>query len=73
MKKNLLKKMFRDLRFNAVQFVSIFIMCFLALFLLAGFDSDTQGRLRSTDRYYKETGFFDLSLTSEGFTREDII
>ena len=73
MKKNLLKKMFRDLSFNAVQFVSIFIMCFLAMFLLAGFDADTQGRLRSTDRYYKETGLFDLALTSEGFTREDII
>ncbi len=73
MKKNLFKKMLRDLRFNAVQFISIFIMCFLALFMLAGFDADTQGRLRSTDRYYKETDFFDLSLTSEGFTREDII
>ena len=72
MKKNLIKKMFRDLRFNAVQFVSIFIMCFLALFLLAGFDADTQGRLRSSDRYFKKTNFFDLLLTSEGFTREDL-
>ncbi len=72
MKKNLIKKMFRDLRFNAVQFVSIFIMCFLAIFLLAGFDADTQGRLRSSDRYFKKTNFFDLLLTSEGFTREDI-
>lgn len=73
MKKNLIKKMFRDLRFNAVQFVSIFVMCFLALFMLAGFDADTQGRLRSTDRYYKKTNFFDLMLTSEGFTREDML
>lgn len=72
MKKILFRKMLRDLRFNAVQFISIFIMCFLALFLLAGFDADTQGRLVSTDRYYRETNFFDLSLTSEGFSREDI-
>ena len=72
MKKNLIKKMFRDLRFNAVQFISIFIMCFLALFLLTGFDADTQGRLRSSDRYFKKTNFFDLMLTSEGFTTEDL-
>ena len=73
MKKNLIKKMFRDLRFNAVQFISIFVMCFLAMFMLAGFDTDTQGRLISTDRYYKKTNFFDLMLTSEGFTREDML
>ena len=72
MKKNLIKKMLRDLRFNAVQFISIFIMCFLALFLLTGFDADTQGRLRSSDRYFKKTNFFDLMLTSEGFTTEDL-
>ena len=72
MKKILIKKMFRDLRINAVQFFAIFIMCHLAMLLLGAFDADNSGRLYSADRYYRETNFADLFLTSEGFSKEDI-
>ena len=72
MKKNLLKKMFRDLRNNATQFFSIFIMCFLSMFLLSAFDSDRQGFLTCTEKYYRDTNFMDLCLLSEGFTQEDV-
>lgn len=72
MKKNLTKKMFRDLRHNAVQFFSIFIMCLLSLFMLASFEATRQGFLKCTDKYYKATNFMDLCLLSEGFTQEDL-
>ena len=72
MKKNLLKKMFRDLRNNATQFFSIFIMCFLSMFMLSAFDSNRQGYLSCTEMYYNDTNFMDLCLLSEGFTQEDV-
>ena len=72
MKKILIKKMFRDLRINAVQFFAIFIMCFLAMLLFAAFDADNSGRLYSADRYYRKTAFADIFLTSEGFLAEDL-
>lgn len=72
MKKNLLKKMFRDLRNNATQFFSIFIMCFLSMFMLSAFDSNRQGYLSCTEEYYNDTNFMDLCLLSEGFTQEDV-
>lgn len=64
--------MLRDLKHNAVQFFSIFIMCFLALFMLASFVANRQGFMENTDKYYKATNFLDLCLLSEGFTQEDL-
>ncbi|MCR5108319.1 MAG: ABC transporter permease [Lachnospiraceae bacterium] len=72
MKKNLIKKMFRDLRNNATQFFSIFVMCLLSMFMLSSFDSDRKSILSCTDRYYKATNFMDMCLLSEGFTKEDV-
>ncbi len=72
MKKNLMKKMFRDLRNSATQFFSIFVMCLLSMYMLSAFDSARQGFLSCTDEYYKDTNFMDLCLLSEGFTQEDV-
>lgn len=73
MTRNLRRKLFRDLRQNFVQFLAIFIMCFLAMFILEAFDSDEVGVGHSVDRYYTETNFADLEVTAEGFTAEDLV
>ena len=73
MTNTLRKKMLRDLRSNFVQFLAIFIMCFFAMFILQGFDASTEGYGRSIDKYYLETDFSDLVLTSDGFTQDDLI
>lgn len=73
MTKILRRKMLRDLRSNFIQFLAIFIMCFFAMFILQGFDASTEGFGRALDRYYHETGFADLILTSDGFTSDDLI
>ncbi len=73
MTKNLRRKLLRDLRQNFVQFLAIFVMCFLAMFILVTLDSDITGLGHATDEYYKETNFMDLSMTSEGFSPEDLI
>ncbi len=73
MTKTLRKKMLRDLRTNFVQFLAIFVMCFFALFILQGFDAITEGYSYNLDRYYYETNFSDLVLTSSGFTSDDLL
>lgn len=73
MTKTLRKKMLRDLRANFVQFLAIFIMCFFAMFILQGFDASTEGYSCILDRYYFETNFSDLVLTSNGFSSDDLL
>ena len=73
MTKNLRKKLLRDLKTNMIQFLAIFVMCFLAMFILEAFDSDLAGIGNSVNQYYNETNFADLQMSSEGFTTEDLI
>ena len=74
MSKNLRKKLFRDIRQNLVQFAAIFIMCFLSMFVLQAFDSDTTAIEKHVDKYYDDTNFMDMYITSpNGFTQEDLI
>ncbi len=73
MTKNLRKKIIRDLRQNFVQFLAIFMMCFFAMLVLEGFDSDETGNTRSVDKYYRDTDFLDLYAQSDSFNRQDII
>ncbi|MCR5746161.1 MAG: ABC transporter permease [Lachnospiraceae bacterium] len=73
MTKNLRKKLLRDLRQNFVQFLAIFVMCFLAMLVLEGFDCDEVGDSRSVDEYYRDTNFLDLYAESESFNRQDIV
>lgn len=74
MSKNLRKKLLRDIRQNFVQFAAIFIMCFLSMFVMQAFDSDTTAIEKYVDKYYKDTNFLDMYITSlNGFTSEDLI
>ncbi len=73
MTKTLRKKIIRDLRQNFIQFLAIFIMCFFAMLILEGFDSDQTGNTNAVDRYYRDTDFMDLYLVSEGFTEQDVL
>lgn len=58
-------KMLRDLKNNAVQFFSVFIMSFLALLMMAGFSSTT---LKPLNRYLTETNYKDIDISLENMT-----
>ena len=73
MTKNLRHKLIRDLKANLIQFLAIFVMCFLAMFILETFDSDLTGTSNSINEYFQDTNFMDLQMSSEGFTSEDLI
>ena len=66
------KKLFRELRLNAGQFVTIFLMVMIAALAFAGVHAYMDGMEDSGDRFYREYNLEDLWLTGENFTSEDL-
>lgn len=66
------RKLFRDLWQNRTQFLSIFLMAFLGLFVFAGVDAESNGILLSTDDYYGETRLADNWAVGAGFSSEEV-
>lgn len=67
----LIRKMIRDMKIHKAQFISIFLMSFLALFIYAGLGSETAGYKKQLKKYYDTTHFADIWLYSANFTYED--
>ena len=66
------KKVLRDIWKNKSQFITIFIMVFLAVFAFAGVHSYMDGMKESARIYYEDQNLEDLWLTSKNFKKEDI-
>ena len=65
------RKLFRDLWQNRTQFLSIFLMAFLGLFIFAGIDAASNGILISTAEYYEQTHLADNWVVGAGFSTEE--
>ncbi|MBQ9305133.1 ABC transporter permease [Butyrivibrio sp.] len=68
----LLKKVLRDLRRNAAQFFSIYIMTLLSLFVQAGFEAGNVGSAYSAAEYFALTNYKDLDIQGAYFSYKDI-
>lgn len=69
----LFKKMLRDILKNKSQFMTIFIMVFLAIFAFAGIHAYMDGMTASANVYYENQNLQDIWLTSSnGFTEEQL-
>ncbi len=68
----LLRKMIRDLRQNAVQFLSIFVMTAIAILVVSGFDASDVGVARSAAEYLYSTNYKDIDIQGGIFTDTDI-
>lgn len=66
----LVKKMIRDMGHHKTQFISIFIMAFLAVFIYAGVGGEWIGLRRCSDRFYREVGLADVWIYGNGFSVE---
>ena len=64
----LFRKMIRELKKNKVQFISIFIISFLGIFIYAGIRSISLGMEDSAERFYKETYLADSKIYGNGLT-----
>lgn len=66
------RKLWRDLIKNRTQFISIFLMSFLGLFVFVGLDAEGNGLGVSSKSYYEETNMPDLWIMGKEFTTEDL-
>ena len=66
------RKLFRELRLNGSQFITIFLMVLIAALAFSGVHAYMDGMADSADRYYRDYNLEDLWLTGENFSREDL-
>ncbi|MDR2673102.1 MAG: ABC transporter permease [Coriobacteriales bacterium] len=64
----MLRKMLRDMARHKTQFVSIFLMAFLAIFIYTGVGGEWRGLQKSVDDFYAETNLADAFLYGNGFS-----
>lgn len=69
----LLRKMFRDIKGNMVQFVSIFLMTFLGIFIFTGMNAVGEGMNQSSQRFYEKTNLADAFIYGINFTEDDLM
>ncbi|MBR4168201.1 MAG: ABC transporter permease [Lachnospiraceae bacterium] len=68
----LLRKMWRDLRKNKTQFISIFLMSLLGMLVFVGLDSESAGAGHAADVYYAQYNLCDIWISGAGFSDDDI-
>ena len=68
----LLRKMWRDLRLNKTQFISIYLMSLLGLLVFVGMDAESAGAERAAEMYYKQYNLCDIWVQGAGFSDDDI-
>lgn len=68
----LLRKMFREMRGNLGQFISVMVLSFLATFIYAGFESNVVGSRKAVENFHRETNCADAWIYSEGFKKENL-
>lgn len=66
----LLRKMLRDMKINKTQFISIFLLAFLGVFIYSGVCSEGNGLAVNSERFYKNTVLADAWIYGNGFTEE---
>lgn len=67
----LFRKMLRDMGRHKTQFISIFIMAFLGVYIYAGVGGEWQGLKKTASDYYSSTNFADVWLYGTSFTQKD--
>lgn len=68
----LTKKLFRDMRRNKMQFITIFLMVFLGVFVYAGIHAYMDGMQKSSDVYYENNNLQDIWISGKNFSDEDL-
>ena len=63
----LIRKMWRDLMKNKTQFISIFLMSFLGMFVFVGIDAESTGAGECARSYYQKYNLCDLWVMGAGF------
>ncbi len=68
----LLRKLWRDLLQNKTQFLSIFLMSFVGMWIFVGLDAESSGAGQAADTYYEEYNLADLWVQGADFSEDDL-
>ena len=68
----LTKKLLRDMKQNKMQFITIFLMVFLGVFVYAGIHAYMDGMQKSGDDYYTQYNLQDIWVSGKNFSKEDL-
>ena len=68
----LTKKLFRDMKKNKMQFITIFLMVFLGVFVYAGIHAYMDGMQKSSDDYYEKYNLQDIWVSGVNFNDDDL-
>ena len=66
------KKLLRDINQNKSQFITIFLMVFLGVFVFAGIHAYMDGMQSSADNYYEKNNLQDIWVAGKNFTEDDL-
>ena len=68
----LFKKMFRDMNKHKMQFIAIFLMSFLTLWIFSGVGAEVAGIQQTVNEFYDETDMADMWVYSENLGNDSI-
>ena len=68
----LTKKLFRDMRRSAMQFVAMMLLCFLGTWCFTGLDANWRMLDLSFETYFDEYNVADLWVKGSGFSSTDL-
>lgn len=66
------RKMFRDIKKNLSQFITIFLMIMIGIMVYTTMLSYSGAMQKTGDAYYKKNNLFDVEVFSENFTKDDL-
>lgn len=66
------KKMFRDIKKNLSQFITIFLMVMIGVMVYSGIEAYMDGMKQTADKFYSENNLQDLNVIGTNFTSEDL-
>lgn len=66
------RKLFREIRINLSQFITILLMVMIGVMAYAGIEAYMAGMTKAADDFYSENNLEDLNVLGEGFSKEDL-
>lgn len=66
------KKIYRDIKLNLSQFITIFLMVFLGVMVYSGIRAYMDGMTQTAKIFYEENNLQDLEVIGENFTEKDL-
>ena len=66
------RKMFRDIKKNLSQFITIFLMIMIGVMAYSGIEAYMDGMTKTRDKFNRENNIQDLNIIGPNFTNDDV-